>query len=173
MFITFCILIVLSKISHINLQLAHPNNDVLYIFPLPYEHINELARENWRWWIAFESYWLSLILWKVDITSFFFYLYSSLFYRCSYQRHSSNVRAKLYSRSLFIKQMVNPIQALMINRLLCMEFDVVKVLWRYDKKNSLTNALLLWILTEGILKKGIFSRTDSVDEFDNLKRYVD
>ena len=61
----------------------------------------------------------------------------------------------------------------MINRLLCMQFDIVKVLWRYDKKNSLTNALLLWILTEGILKKGILSRKDSIDEFDNLKRYVD
>ena len=50
-----------------------------------------------------------------------------------------------------------------------MQLEFVKLLWCYDKKNSLANALLLWILTDGILKEGIFGSENSVDDLMALK----
>jgi len=72
-------------------------------------------------------------------------------------------------------KVATPIQALMVNRLICCQFEVVKVLWRYDKKNSLTNALLLWIMVEGILqrKKKMFKRKHSLEDFQKFKKYFD
>ena len=69
-------------------------------------------------------------------------------------------------------KVATPIQALMVNRLICCQFEVVKVLWRYDKKNSLTNALLLWIMVEGILqrKKKMFKRKHSLEDFQKFKK---
>jgi len=68
-------------------------------------------------------------------------------------------------------EVVNPIQVLMVNRLICMQLEFVKLLWSYDKKNSLANALLLWILIDGILKEGIFGSENSVDDLMSLKAY--
>ena len=70
---------------------------------------------------------------------------------------------------LSVVKVVNPIQALIVNRLFCMQLDFVKALWWYDKKNSLTNALLIWILVKGIIKEGIFGTENSVDDLLDLK----
>ena len=54
-----------------------------------------------------------------------------------------------------------------------MQYETVKVLWEYDKKNSLTNALLLWVLITGILRnKKIFEEThsDSKDDLRDLEK---
>ena len=68
---------------------------------------------------------------------------------------------------------MNPIQALMVNRFLCMQFEIVKVLWLYDKKNCFTNIVLIWVLIEGVRKEGIFDNRDSVDRFESLRRQVE
>ena len=57
----------------------------------------------------------------------------------------------------------------MVNRLICMQLNFVKLLWRYDKKNAVANALLLWILLKGIFKERIFSRENSFDDLMALK----
>ena len=69
-------------------------------------------------------------------------------------------------------KVVNPIQALMVNRLLCMQFEFVKALWFYDKKNSLTNGMLLWVLIQGIYDGHFFTKKDSSDIFYNFKKQV-
>ena len=69
-------------------------------------------------------------------------------------------------------KIVNPIQALMVNRLLCMKFESVKVLWLYDKKNCLTNTVLLWVLMNGIVREGVFYNRDSIDVFESLRKQV-
>ena len=58
----------------------------------------------------------------------------------------------------------------MVNRLLCLEVEFVNVLWKYDKKNCLTNALLLWMLIEGILREGIFKERHSADFLIRFKK---
>ena len=56
----------------------------------------------------------------------------------------------------------------MVNRLLCMKFKFVKILWRYDKKNSFTNSLLLWIIIKHILDKKIVEDSEVGDKFIKL-----
>ena len=68
---------------------------------------------------------------------------------------------------------MNPIQALIVNRFLCMQLEFLKILWLYDKKNCLTNAVLIWVLIDGVDKEGVFSNRDSFDVFDGLKRQVE
>ena len=51
-----------------------------------------------------------------------------------------------------------------------MQFDFVKALWFYDKKNSLTNGILLWVLIEGIHNEHVFTKKDSSDIFHDFKK---
>ena len=58
----------------------------------------------------------------------------------------------------------------MVNRLVCMQLKLVEVFWRYDKKNSLANALLLWIITKGIIHENIFGSENSADDLVAFKK---
>ena len=66
---------------------------------------------------------------------------------------------------------VSPMQALIINRIICLQFEFVKVLWKYDKQNVLVNSVIIWILINGILNKKIFSREAGTDDLNNAKDY--
>jgi len=73
-------------------------------------------------------------------------------------------------------QVFTPIQALMVNRLFNMQLEFVKVLWRYDKRNAMTNGLILWILIKGIIKENIFgdeSLVEEVNKLNKLKMYFE
>ena len=67
-----------------------------------------------------------------------------------------------------VPQVFNPIQALMVNRLFNMQLEFVKLLWRYDKRNGLTNGLILWILIKGVLKENIFGDEEFVEQANKL-----
>ena len=66
---------------------------------------------------------------------------------------------------------ISPVQALIINRVFCMQFDFVKVLWMFDKQNILVNTVMIWILVNGILKQRIFSRDGGTTELIEAKDY--
>ena len=66
---------------------------------------------------------------------------------------------------------ISPIQALIINRVFCMQLDFVKMLWKYDKENVLVNAVMIWILINGILKEKIFARENATDDLTKAKEY--
>ena len=68
-------------------------------------------------------------------------------------------------------EIISPIQALIINRLFCMQLDFVKMLWKFDKENILENAVMIWILINGILKEKIFAREYAADDLVKLKEY--
>ena len=68
-------------------------------------------------------------------------------------------------------EIISPIQALIINRLFCMQFDFVKMLWKYDKENILVNTVMIWILINGILKEKTFAREYAADDLAKLKEY--
>ena len=68
-------------------------------------------------------------------------------------------------------EIISPIQALIINRLFCMQLDFVKMLWINDKENILVNAIMIWILINGILKEKIFAREYAADDLTKLKDY--
>jgi len=63
----------------------------------------------------------------------------------------------------------------MANKLLYRDFEFVKVLWIFERKNALTNALLLWIITNAIIegRDKIFQRRHSIEDFEEFKRYID
>ena len=66
---------------------------------------------------------------------------------------------------------LSPIQALIINRVFCMQLDFVTMLCKYDKDNILVNTVMIWILINGILKEKIFARESASDELVKLKEY--
>ena len=68
-------------------------------------------------------------------------------------------------------EIISPIQALIINRLFCMQLDFVKMLWKYDKENILVNTVMIWILINGILNEKIFARESAADDLVKLKKY--
>ena len=68
-------------------------------------------------------------------------------------------------------EIISPIQALIINRLFCMQLDFVKMLWKYDKEKILVNAVMIWILINGILKEKIFARESAAEDLVKLKEY--
>lgn len=68
-------------------------------------------------------------------------------------------------------EIISPIQALIINRIFHLQFDFVKMLWKYDQGNLLANAIMIWILVDGILKKGIFARETFCSELQLVKDY--
>ena len=69
-------------------------------------------------------------------------------------------------------EIISPIQALIINRLFCMQLDFVKMLWKFDKENILVNTVMIWILINGILKEKIFARESAADDLVKLKEYL-
>ena len=66
---------------------------------------------------------------------------------------------------------ISPIQALIINRVFCLHFDCVKMLWKYDKQNLLVNSIMIWILVNGILKEEIFSRESGTNDLIQVREY--
>ena len=66
---------------------------------------------------------------------------------------------------------ISPIQALIINRVFCLHMDFVRMLWEYDKQNMLVNAVMIWILINGILKEKIYARESGFDELVKAKEY--
>ena len=68
-------------------------------------------------------------------------------------------------------EIISPIQALIINRVFCMQFNFVMMLWKYDKENILVNAVTVWILINGILKERIFARESAMDDLTKAKEY--
>ena len=66
---------------------------------------------------------------------------------------------------------ISPIQALIMNRVICMQFDFVKVLWELDKQNIMVNTVMIWILIHGISARRIFSRESGTAELAKAKDY--
>ena len=58
----------------------------------------------------------------------------------------------------------------MVNRLFNMQLEFVKILWRYDKRNAMTNGLMLWMLISGILKENIFKDEGLEEHADKLNK---
>ena len=66
---------------------------------------------------------------------------------------------------------ISPVQALIMNRVICMQFDFVKVLWELDKQNIMVNTIMIWILLNGISTRRIFSRESGTAELAKAKDY--
>ena len=68
-------------------------------------------------------------------------------------------------------RVISPIQALILNRVFCMQFEFVKMLWEFDKQNIIVNAVMIWILVTGILKLKIFARESGSADLVAAKKY--